>query len=60
MVKIPTYVYHGFTALGNQDAMILNIPTEAYRYNDPDEFRADLFSGEIPYDWGDVDRKVSR
>ena len=60
LVKIPTYVYHGFTALGNQDAMILNIPTEAYRHTDPDEFRADLFSGEIPYDWGNVDRKVSR
>ena len=60
LVKIPTYVYHGFTALGKQDAMILNIPTEVYRYADPDEFRADLFSGEIPYEWGDVDRKVSR
>lgn len=60
LVKIPTFVYHGFTALGNQDAMILNLPTEVYRYSEPDEFRADLFSGEIPYDWGDVDRKVSR
>jgi len=59
LVKIPTYVYHGFAALGKQDAMILNIPTEAYRHADPDEFRADLFSGEIPYDWGDIDQKVS-
>ena len=60
LVKIPTNVYHGFTATGRGDAMILNVPTEVYRYVEPDEFRADLFSGEIPYDWGDVDRKVSR
>ena len=60
VVKIPTYVYHGFTAVGEHDAMILNIPTEVYHYKDPDEFRADPFTNEIPYDWGDVDRKASR
>ena len=60
VVKIPTFVYHGFTALGEIDAMILNIPTEVYNYANPDEFRADPFSPEIPYDWGNVDRKVSR
>lgn len=59
VLKIPTFVYHGFTALGNQEAMILNIPTQVYRYSDPDEFRANPFSGEIPYDWGDVDRILS-
>ena len=59
LVKIPTFVYHGFTAVGNQETVILNIPTEVYRYADPDEFRADPFSPEIPYDWGDVDKKVS-
>jgi dTDP-4-dehydrorhamnose 3,5-epimerase len=60
LLQIPTYVYHGFTALGNQEAMILNLPTEPYRYSEPDEFRASPFSGEIPYDWGDVDREKSR
>ncbi|MBI4395402.1 MAG: dTDP-4-dehydrorhamnose 3,5-epimerase family protein [Candidatus Omnitrophica bacterium] len=59
MVKIPTFVYHGFAALEGNEAMILNLPTEVYRYRDPDEFRADPFSSEIPYDWGDVDRAVS-
>ena len=59
LVKIPTFVYHGFTAVGDQEAVILNIPTEVYRYAEPDEFRADPFSPEIPYDWGDVDEKVS-
>ena len=60
LLKIPTFVYHGFTALGNQETMILNIPTEAYRHANPDEFRANPFTSEIPYDWGDVDRTASR
>ncbi len=60
MVKIPTFVYHGFTAIGKEEAMILNIPTEVYKYSDPDEFRANLFTDEIPYDWGDVKQKISR
>ena len=60
MIKIPTLVYHGFTALGKQEAMILNLPTELYHYDQPDEFREDPFSKQIPYDWGKVDRTVSR
>jgi len=60
MIKIPTFVYHGFTALGNQDAIILNIPTEVYHYDQPDEFRENPFSKQIPYDWGDVDKTASR
>lgn len=60
VLKIPTYVYHGFTAAGDHDAMILNIPTEPYHYKEPDEFRANPFDKSIPYDWGDVDRMKSR
>ena len=30
---------------------MLNIPTEPYRYKEPDEFRVDPHSAEIPYDW---------
>lgn len=60
LVKIPPYVFHGFTAAGDEDAMILNVPTEPYRYNDPDEYRESPFSGKIPYDWGFVDREKSR
>ena len=60
MIKIPTYVYHGFTSADDQEAMILNIPTEVYRYQDPDEFRTSPFTSEIPYDWGNVGRALSR
>lgn len=60
VVKIPPYVFHGFSAVGEEDAMILNVPTEAYNYSEPDEFRESPFSGRIPYDWGMVDRTKSR
>ena len=60
LVKIPTYAFHGFTAMGTTEAMIVNFPTELYHDTDPDEFRTDPFSPEIPYDWGDVDRRLSR
>ena len=60
LLKIPIYIYHGFTAVGKETAMILNLPTEVYQYADPDEFRANPFSPDIPYDWGDVDRMVSK
>lgn len=59
LVKIPPYVFHGFTAEGDQDAMILNLPTEPYDYLEPDEFRENPFSEKIPYDWGRVDRVKS-
>lgn len=60
LVKIPPYVFHGFTAVGEEEAMILNLPTELYSYSEPDEYRENPFSGEIPYDWGMVDRERSR
>ena len=60
LVKIPPYVFHGFTAVGGEDAMILNLPTELYHYTEPDEYRESPFSEKIPYDWGLVDRTKSR
>lgn len=60
LVKIPPYVFHGFTSIGEERAMILNLPTEFYHYEAPDEYRESPFSGKIPYDWGRVDREKSR
>lgn len=60
LVKVPTYVYHGFTAVGGEPAMLLNLPTELYHYEEPDEHRESPFSGKIPYDWGLADREKSR
>ncbi|MDH7507810.1 MAG: dTDP-4-dehydrorhamnose 3,5-epimerase family protein [Methanomassiliicoccales archaeon] len=51
LLKIPPNIYHGFKAIGNQEAWILNIPTEVYNYSEPDEFRVPFNSRDIPYDW---------
>lgn len=51
LVKIPPFVYHGFTAEGKKPASIINIPTELYNYSKPDEFRRPFNWSEIKYDW---------
>jgi len=51
MVIIPNGVYHGFTAAGDEPAYILNIPTELYDYDDPDEHRLPFDDPKIGYDW---------
>ena len=52
LLQIPTYVYHGFKCISDTEAMCINMPTEVYNYNQPDEYRVDPDSGEIPYNWG--------
>ncbi|MCB7129146.1 MAG: dTDP-4-dehydrorhamnose 3,5-epimerase family protein [Candidatus Brocadiales bacterium] len=51
MVHIPANVAHGFKAVGDETAYLINIPTELYNYEQPDEHRIDPHGGEIPYDW---------
>ncbi len=51
LVKIPSLVYHGFTAVGNEIAMIVNFPTELYNYEEPDEYRLPYDDPSIPYKW---------
>ena len=51
-LTIPPGVYHGFTAVGTEPASIINVPTEIYNYEDPDEFRKPWDDPQIGYDWG--------
>jgi dTDP-4-dehydrorhamnose 3,5-epimerase len=51
MIVIPPDVYHGFTAVGTEPASIVNIPTELYDYENPDEFRLPHDHPSIGYDW---------
>ncbi|MGV8083257.1 MAG: dTDP-4-dehydrorhamnose 3,5-epimerase family protein [Coriobacteriia bacterium] len=51
MIIIPNGVYHGFTPVGADPAMIVNIPTEVYNYDEPDEFRLPYDDPSIGYDW---------
>ena len=56
LVQIPTGVYHGFKGLSHPEAVVINIPTEPYHHAQPDEFRLDPHTNDIPYDWNQVDR----
>jgi len=51
LVKIPRFVYHGFKCIGDKEAVVINVPTLAYNRTEPDEYRVDAFSSDIPYDW---------
>lgn len=51
LLKIPPYVYHGFTPEGTEIALIVNFPTELYDYRQPDEYRLPYDNPAIPYDW---------
>lgn len=51
LLKIPSGVYHGWKAVGQEEAIIVNIPTEPYNYKKPDEYRLDPYDNSIPYDW---------
>jgi dTDP-4-dehydrorhamnose 3,5-epimerase len=48
---IPAGVWHGLQNLGSSDALMLNLPTHAYDYVDPDHYRLPWDSPEIPYSW---------
>ena len=51
LIQVPPFVYHGFKAIGTETAYFLSVPTRAYDYDEPDEFRAPPDDPEIGYDW---------
>lgn len=55
LLQIPKLVYHGFKCTSTEEAMVINFPTETYNYQEPDEYRLDPHSNEIPYDWARKD-----
>lgn len=48
---LPAGVWHGIQNLGSADALLLNFPTNAYDYEDPDHWRLPYDSDQIPYRW---------
>ena len=53
LVSIPPEVYHGFQCVSGHEAIMMNIPTEPYNQSNPDEYRLDWQSKEVPYTWPD-------
>jgi dTDP-4-dehydrorhamnose 3,5-epimerase len=54
LVQVPNLVYHGWKNVGQNVALVVNVPTEPYRYGDPDEYRIDPH-GVLQYDWARKD-----
>ena len=55
LLKIPPGVMHGFKGISSEMTLIVNVPTELYNYEAPDEYRLPVHTSEIPYDWARKD-----
>jgi dTDP-4-dehydrorhamnose 3,5-epimerase len=55
LLKIPPGVLHGFKGIGEEMTLIVNVPTELYNYEQPDEYRLPAHSDQVPYDWARKD-----
>ena len=55
LLVIPNGVLHGMKGTGTEPAYLINVTTEPYSYDDPDEFRVDPHTNDIPYDWAQKD-----
>jgi len=51
LLVIPPLVLHGMKGVGGEPAYLVNVPTEHYVYDDPDEHRVDPNDPKIPYRW---------
>lgn len=54
LVQVPNLVYHGWKCISTEVSTVVNVPTEPYRYDDPDEYRLEAH-GTLPYDWARKD-----
>ena len=51
LIHIPPDICHGWLCVSEEEAIIVNIPTEVYNYDRPDEYRINPHENAIPYDW---------
>ena len=55
LLRIPPGVWHADQNVGPDEAAVLNFPTVAYDPLEPDKYRIDPHSSEIPFDWDALD-----
>jgi dTDP-4-dehydrorhamnose 3,5-epimerase len=51
LVKVPPGIHHGWMCVSETEAYIVNMVSEMYNYQAPDEYRTDPHENHIPYDW---------
>jgi dTDP-4-dehydrorhamnose 3,5-epimerase len=55
LLRIPPGVWHADQNWGDRDVTVTNFPTHPFNRADPDKYRIDPHSGEIPFDWSPRD-----
>jgi len=50
-IRIPPGVWHADQNFGDVECRVINFPTHPYDHDDPDKYRIDPASGEIPFDF---------
>jgi dTDP-4-dehydrorhamnose 3,5-epimerase len=53
LVQIPIGIWHGFQAQGAEDAWLLHLNTQPFRFEGPDEDRLPADDRAIPYRWAE-------
>jgi dTDP-4-dehydrorhamnose 3,5-epimerase len=51
LLIVPPGIYHGWKCVSESESMVMNVPTELYNYQNPDEYRLPFNTEEIPYNW---------
>jgi dTDP-4-dehydrorhamnose 3,5-epimerase len=54
LVQVPNLVYHGWKCISSEPSLVVNVPTEPYDHNEPDEYRLEPH-GSLAYDWSRKD-----
>jgi dTDP-4-dehydrorhamnose 3,5-epimerase len=51
LIRVPAGVHHGWKCISEEESVVVNIPTEPYHPESPDEYRVPWDSPEVPYSW---------
>ena len=46
-MQVPNLVYHGWKCIGSEPSLVINVPTETYKYDDPDEYRLEPIAEHV-------------
>lgn len=52
LLRIPVGTMHGYKTIGVEPSLLVNFPSQPYNRAEPDEYREEWNSENIPYDWG--------
>ena len=54
LIQVPSLVYHGWKCISVEPSLVVNVPSEPYQRDAPDEYRLEPH-GALPYDWSRKD-----